>query len=191
MTIDLSSYTNISSHTFVRIDVPDYEIMTFSDYYKNYTIDGTNYTGLGSLMTIGQNRDEIRATSNDLAVTISGIPLSRVSDILAYKLNGCEMKMWRAFFDGDTGTLLSITDNPLQKFSGFVDNFAITDEPGAPDSPGTVALTFTCHSELDLLSRKRAGRATNSADQKRFFPSDLSMDRVATLSRSNFNFGGD
>lgn len=191
MTIDLSSYTNISSHTFVRIDVPDYEIMTFSDYYKNYTIDGTNYTGLGSLMSIGANRDEIRASSNDLAVTISGIPVSRVSDLLSYKLNGCAMKMWRAFFDISTGTLLSITDNPLQKFSGFVDNFAISDEPGAGTDTGTVVLTFTCHSDMDLLSRKRAGRATNSADQKRFFPSDLSMDRVAALSRSKFNFGAD
>ena len=191
MTIDLSSYTNISSHTFVRITVPDYETMTFSDYYKNYTIDGTNYTGLGSLMSIGQNRDEIRASSNDLAVTISGIPVSRVSDLLSYKLNGCEMKMWRAFFDISTGTLLAITGNPLQKFSGFVDNFAISDEPGNGVEPGTVVLTFTCHSDIDLLSRKRAGRSTNSADQKRFFPSDLSMDRVATLSRSKFNFGAD
>jgi hypothetical protein len=36
---------------------------------------------------------------------------------------------------------------------------------------------------------KIAGRKTNSRDQKTFYPTDLSMDRVTQLANSNYNFG--
>ena len=191
MSIDLTGYSNLQANNFVKIVVPDYAILTFSDYHKNYTVDGTNYTGLGSLMSIGQNRDEIRATSADTTVTVAGIPTTVVSDILNYPLNGCAMQVWRVFFNPETGAMLSITGNPLQKFKGYVDNFAITEEPGSYTEAGTVVLTFTARSQMDLLARKRAGRATNPTDEKRFFPNDLSMDRVPTLANSKFNFGAE
>lgn len=191
MSIDLTGYSNLQANNFVKIVVPGYATLTFSDYHKNYSIDGTNYTGLGSLMGIGQNRDEIRATSADTTVTVSGIPTTVVSDILNYPLNGCSMTVWRVFFDPVTGTALSITGNPLQKFTGYIDNFAITEAPGTYSEPGTVTLTLTARSQMDLLARKRSGRATNPTDEKRFFPADLAMDRVPTLSKSKFNFGAE
>lgn len=191
MSIDLTGYSNLQANNFVKIVVPDYAILTFSDYHKNYTVDGTDYTGLGSLMSIGQNKDEIRATSADTTVTVSGIPTTVVSDILNYPLNGCLMQIWRVFFDPTTGTMLSITGNPLQKFRGYVDNFAITEAPGSYGEAGTVSLTFTARSQMDLLARKRTGRATNPTDEKRYFPNDLSMDRVPTLANSKFNFGAE
>lgn len=191
--IDLTGYSNLQANTFVKIVVPNYAILTFSDYHKNYTVDGTVYTGLGSLMGLGQNRDEIRATSADTTVTVSGIPTTVVSDILNYPLNGCAMQIWRVFFDTATATQLAIAGNPLQKFKGYIDNFSINETPGgyAGDGDGTVTLTLTARSQLDLLSRKQAGRATNPTDEKRYFPNDLSMDRVPNLSRSKFNFGAE
>jgi DNA repair exonuclease SbcCD nuclease subunit len=42
---------------------------------------------------------------------------------------------------------------------------------------------------VELLNNKTSGRRTNPGDQKEWYPTDLSMDRVPGLANSNFNFG--
>jgi hypothetical protein len=42
---------------------------------------------------------------------------------------------------------------------------------------------------VEQLSKKISGRRTSSEDMKKFYPGDLSMDRVSSLARTNFNFG--
>jgi hypothetical protein len=54
---------------------------------------------------------------------------------------------------------------------------------------GTVSLTLTCTNVVELLNNKVAGRRTNPIDQKSFYPTDISFDRVFALANSNFNFG--
>ena len=44
-------------------------------------------------------------------------------------------------------------------------------------------------SVVELLNNKVSGRQTNPRDQKLYYPTDLSMDRVPALAKSNFNFG--
>ena len=161
MPLDLSSYSAIQTNLFVKVDIPDYDVLTFSDYHKSYSLSGTNYTGLGQLLVVTNTTSNLRATSQELSVTISGIPEANIPDILDNKVKGSRIEVYRAFFDTVTGEILSITGNPAGKFRGVVSNFDITD---------------------DL-------RRTNPADEKLFFPSDLSMDRVPSLAKSNFNFG--
>lgn len=191
MTMQLTAYSSVQINNFVKIVVPGYATLTFSDYHKNYSIAGTNYTGLGSLLSVGQNQDQIRATSATTNLVISGIPTTVVSDILNYPLNGCSMEMWRAVFDPATGNLIAFSGNPMQRFAGTIDNFAIVDEPGTNTEPGTITLTLTARSRLDQLNRKVSGRRTNPVSQKTFYPTDVSMDRVPTLKNSKFNFGAE
>jgi hypothetical protein len=40
-----------------------------------------------------------------------------------------------------------------------------------------------------MIERRVTGRRTNPDDQKKFYPTDVSMDRVPTLVDANFNFG--
>ena len=184
MAIDLSSYRSIQTNLFVRLDIPGYSVLTFSDYHKNYTIGTTTYTGLGQLLSVGNTEDNLRAAPSDISVSISGIPSTNVTDILNNRIKGSECKIYRGFFNVDTGELLPITGNPAGKFQGIVSNYDITDDLTMGDSTGTITLTLTITSVVEMLNNKVTGRRTNPAD----FPNG-DMARVLPLQKSNFNFG--
>lgn len=184
MPIDLSSYRAIQTNLFVRLDIPGYQVLTFSDYHKNYTISGTNYTGLGQLLAISNTEDTLRASPSDVTITISGIPSTNVTDILNNRVKGSACQIYRGFFNVDTGELLSISGNPAGKFQGVVSNYDITDDLEMGSDTGTVTLTLTVTSVVEMLSNKITGRRTNAAD----FPNG-DMARVLPLQKSNFNFG--
>lgn len=189
MPLDLSSYPNIQSNLFVKIDIPDYEILTFSDYHKTLTIEGDVYDGLGQLLAVGNTTSNLRATPGEISISISGIPAGNITDILNNKVKGSSVKIYRAFFDVTTGEILSITGNPAGKFQGVVSNFEITDDLDIGADTGTITLVLTVTSVVELLNNKITGRRTNPIDQKIFYPTDVSMDRVPSLAKSNFNFG--
>lgn len=184
MPIDLSSYRSIQTNLFVKLVIPGYTTLTFSDYHKNYTIAGTNYTGLGQLLAVGNTDDNLRATPSELSISISGIPSGNVSEIINNRIKGSECKVYRGFFDVNTGELLSIVGNPAGKFQGIVSNYDIADDLDIGDDTGTVTLTLTVTSVVELLQNKINGRRTNPQD----FPNG-DMDRVLPLQKSNFNFG--
>ena len=189
MSINLSAYRSIQTNLFVRLDIPGYQVLTFSDYHKNYTISGTNYTGLGQLLAVTNTTNNLRAAPEDVTVSISSIPSSNISAILDNKIKGSNIRIYRGFFDPTTGELLSIAGNPAGKFQGVVNNFDITDDLDIGDATGTITLTLTCTSVVELLNNKITGRRTIPTDQTLFYPGDQSMNRVPSLAKSNFNFG--
>ena len=187
MSLDLSSYSSIQTALFCKVVVPDYATLTFSNYSRNLTIDGTNYTGIGQLLDISDSTSELRASRNELTVTISGIPAQNISDLLTYRFKGSSITVTRAIFDPATGQLLSITGNPAGRFQGIINNFGLNETWDGQNASNTIS--FVCTSTVGLLMNKIAGRKTNSRDQKTFYPTDLSMDRVTQLANSNYNFG--
>lgn len=184
MAINLSAYRSIQTNLFVKLDIPGYSVLTFSDYHKNYTISGTNYTGLGQLLSVSNTDDNLRAAPSEISISISGIPSTNVTDIINNRIKGSECKIYRGFFNVDTGELLSIAGNPAGKFQGVVSNYDIADDLEMGDGTGTVTLTLTVTSIVEILLNKVAGRRTNPAD---FASGD--MARVLPLQKANFNFG--
>ena len=191
MTIDLSNYTSIQTNLFVRIDVPGYEVLRFSDYHRSFEINSEIYGSLGSLMAITDSSSELRATAQEITITISGIPVNRIQEILAAKIKGSHVMVHRAFFNVTTGAFLNITGNPAGKFQGIVSNFSILDDAGdlRSGAPGTITLAITCTSVVEMMENKVSGRKTNPIDQRALYPNDASFDRVPNLARANFNFG--
>ena len=187
--LDLSSYTSIQTNLFVRLDIPGYQVLKFSDFSVPYTIDSESYTALGQLLSISDSSSERRATPQEVTVAIAGIPNANVTDIINNPVKGSSIKIYRAFFNPSTGQLLSLGGNPAQKFQGIVSNYDITDELDMGSLTGTITVTLTCTNVVELLNNKVAGRRTNTVDQKTYYPSDISMDRVYALVNSNFNFG--
>jgi hypothetical protein len=184
MSIDLSSYRSIQTNLFVRLVITGYATLTFSDYHRNFTISGTNYTGLGQLLAVGNTEDSLRAAPSELSISISGIPSTNVTDIINNRIKGSECQVFRGFFDVDTGALLSIAGNPAGKFQGDVSNYDIANDLDMGSDTGTVTLTLTVTSVVELLQNKINGRRTNTQD----FPNG-DMARVLPLQKSNFNFG--
>ena len=132
MTINLSSYNNIETGLFVRIACAKYRategdsftstVLRFSDINRPITIASESYTGLGRLLGITASQSELRVTTNDVTITLSGIPNSSLEEIMASRLKGSSVKIYRGIFNSTTGALLSITDNPIQRFSGYISN---------------------------------------------------------------------
>ena len=189
MTINLSAYSAIETALFCRVNVPDYAVLRFSNYNIPVTIAEESYSNLGTLLGVTDSSSDLRATSGTLTVTISGIPDTSIAEVLAQKFKGSDIQIWRVFFDATTKQVLNITGNPAGRFQGVITNFSLEEDwqQGATATSNTIA--FTCSSKVDILSNKVAGRRTNTNDMKRWYPSDLSMDRVMALSRSNYNFG--
>ena len=187
MSLDLSAYDSIQTALFCKVVVPDYTTLTFSNYSRNLTIDGTTYTGLGQLLEVTDSTSELRASANELTVTISGIPTQNITDLLTYRFKGSSITVTRAVFDPVSGQLLDIAGNPAGRFQGIINNFGINEDWSGQDASTTIS--FVCTSTVGVLVNKVAGRKTNSQDQKKFYPTDLSMDRVAQLANSNYNFG--
>ena len=189
MALDLTSYRSLQTNLFVRLDIPGYQVLTFSDYHKDYTVSGTVYQGLGELLSVTNTTSNLRAAPEELTIGISGIPSGNITDILNNKVKGSSIRVYRGFFNSITGELLSVVGNPAGKFQGVVSNFDIVDDLEQGSDTGTITLTLTATSVVELLNNKIAGRRTNPIDQKQFYPTDVSMDRVPSLAKSNFNFG--
>jgi len=189
MSIDLSTYSAVEAAMFCRIDVPDYDVLLFSNYNIPVTIDSDTYNNLGTLLSITDSSSDLRATSGTLTIGISGIPNSSIAEVLAQRFKGSKISVWRVFFDANTKQMLDIEGNPAGRFQGIVTNFALEEDWQMGSNTTSNRIVFTASSIVDVLVNKVAGRRTNSNDQKKYFASDLSMDRVAVVAKSNFNFG--
>lgn len=193
MSIDLSPYQSIQSALFIKITIYDDvgvdEILTFSDYFKALTLDGTNYTGLGQLLSVTETVSDLRAAPQELTITISGIPTTNLQDFLNKSIKGSEVSVMRGIFDPQTGILLSIAGNPAGRFYGIVNNYSINEDYPEFGKDATNSISIICTSTIGTLDRKIAGRFTNPTSQKSFYPSDTSMDRVPNIAGTNLNFG--
>lgn len=184
MAIDLSAYRSIQTNIFVKLVIPAYDTLYFSDYHKSYSFGGDTYDGLGQLLSVSNTSDNLRATPSEVTISISGIPSANITDILDNAVKGSRCEIYRGFFDAEDASLIAVAGNPAGKFQGVVSNYDITDDITMGDDTGTVTLTLTVTSVVELLGNKINGRRTNAAD----FP-DGDMARVLPLQKSNFNFG--
>jgi hypothetical protein len=193
MSIDLSTYTSVGSALLVKIDYinefGDSAQVLFSDYYKTLTLSGNEYNSLGSLMTITETSQELRAASNDLTVSISGIPTENISLALRDKTKGSLITIQRVIFNPVTGAVLSITGNPAGRFQGLIDNVSLSEDYDVVARTATNTITFICTSVINQIERKVSGRRTNPVDQKLLYAGDLGFDRVPNIANTNFNFG--
>lgn len=187
MAIDLSPFVSVKTALFCKIVVPNYETLTFSDYHKAITFDGSSYTALGSLLGVSDSLSELKVSGSDLTITISGIPTKNMTDFLTKKIKGSQVTVKRGFFELNNDSLLDIPDNPVGKFYGIINNYSINETWEGLDS--TTTITINCKSKIGFLSYKKAGRRTNPLDMKYWYPGDSSMDKVPGLSGAKLQFG--
>jgi hypothetical protein len=166
-------------------------IERYSTHFSPFSItesQGTfSYVNLGTLVGVSDNTFGVRINPEEVTITISGVPLSNVTEVLQTNVKGSRVEVRRQFFRGDNYTPIG---TPLIKFKGVINNYNIVEDfPIDASGLGTCTIGFLCATLIDLIERKTAGRRTNPLDQKAYFPNDLSMDRVPTIAGSSFNFG--
>lgn len=187
--LNLNSFTAIQSNLFVKITLTASTLL-FSDRIQSTTIAGDTYVGLGNLLAISGSNSELRSSSQELSISISGIPNSSITDILASGIKGTPVIIRRGLFNATTNAFLSgVAGNPIIRFTGFVNNLGFDEEYDLDTRTSSNTMILTCASNVDILNNKVQGRKTNSESQQKYFPNDLSMERVTALESSFFDFG--
>lgn len=189
MSVNLSGYRAIQAAMFVRLDIDGYDVLRFTDLGRTYTLDGEEYSNLGSLLSVTGSVSEIRATESEFSIAISGIPDNAVAEILNNNPKGSSIVVKRGFFNPLTGALLSVDGNPAIKYSGLVTNYSMNEEWDFTSQTSSHTIVLICSNIVSVFKNKVAGRRTNPYDQEKFYPGDKSMTRVPTVANSNFQFG--
>ena len=184
----LSPKSAIYSGLRVALTIPDYGTLYFSDDDRAASRSPAyRFAALGKLLSVAPTSSDLRATSGNMSVSITGIPDSSITEILGLKIKGSTINIERLVEAPNIEVRFAgigsfgLTAN---RFTGLVTNYSIEEDWPMGAMKSTNKIVFTCSSTVDVLLNKVSGRRTNPAD----IP-DPSMDRVLKLANSNFNFG--
>lgn len=159
-------------------------VYTFSSSYKTETIGNVTYTPLGGLLMVGvQNRD-LRVTSADTSLSLSGIDGNNIYVVLATKVKGSEIEIIRGFYDANY-----ILQNTYPRFTGIVTSYNISEDRSERQDNFTV--TLNASSYKTVLENRISGRKTNQQSWQVFNSTDTSMNNVYSLADQQFDFGKD
>jgi hypothetical protein len=199
MSINLSTYSSIAAALIVRIDIDEYrstpsgaytsQVLRFSDWNQSLTVGGETFLGLGQFVGITSTTNELRTSNSNVTITVSGIPNSSIAEIVNSRIKGSPITVRRVIFNPVTKQILDIQGNPAGRFFGIVNNYTLDEEYDVASRTATNTIGLVCSSLTEVLGNKIAGRKTNTASHRSFYPNDPSMDRVSSLVGSNFNFG--
>lgn len=187
--------TQIDSAEFVKItvyeeygNIANTTVLTFSSAYSNQTIDGSVYYALGGLLSVGAQTRNLRVTSGDTVIALSGISGNNIQVVLDSegKIRGSLVEVKRGFFNTD-GTLN--TANVYTRFTGIITNYNITED--REEKTDNFTVTVTASSYKTVLENRIAGRKTNKESWRYFNSTDSSMDNVYAISGVSFDFGQD
>lgn len=159
------------------------EVHTFSSAYQFETINNQEYTPLGGLLAVGQQQRDMRVTSADTSISISGIDGNNIYTVLDTKIRGSKLEIIRGFYDANYNL-----SNTAQRFTGIVTGYAITED--RKDSDDNFTVTLNASSYKSVLENRVAGRKTNPTSWKEYAPNDVSMDQIYSLADQWFDFGG-
>jgi hypothetical protein len=157
-------------------------ILTFSSSYKPETIGAYVYDPLGGLLSVGSQTRNLRATSGETTIALSGIDGNNIYTVLATNIRGSEVEILRGFYNNNM-----VLSNSYPRFRGIVTGYGINEERQDRDDNFTVSVSASSYKTV--LENRIAGRKTNKESWNYFDPTDTSMDQVYALSGVNFDFG--
>lgn len=143
--------------------------------YRPITIDGDEYLGLATLMSVSGFDESMEIAAKGATVTIAGFDPSIVSVALQENYQNRSMKIMVGTLDGDTTDMYTV-------FRGRLDTMDIS------ESGNGAVITVTAENRLIDLERARSSRYT-SEDQKTYYPDDLGLDYVADLQDKSIDWG--
>ena len=188
---EVQNTPNINSAEFVKLTIyNDYSntanvsVHTFSSAYKQETINGTVYLPLGGLLQVGAQNRDLRVTSGDTMISLSGISGNNIAIVLGTKIRGSEVEVYRGFYNNN-----QVLGNTYLRFTGIITSYGITEDREGQEDNFTVAIAASSYKTV--LQNRIAGRKTNEESWKVFNPTDTSMDRVYSIAGVQFDFGKD
>ena len=192
-TMNALNSANIRHAEFVRLIVgkaPSTTTYTFCNAAAPVTVNSITFSNLGSLLLVGEIQRDIKSTSFDMSISLTGIDPNNVALILSSDIKGSTVEMWRGFLDSDNQIITTPTQQFFKRWTGIVNNVSITEDFNDQLRSRIATCTITCSSMRRILENRIGGVKTNKASWQAFYPGDESMSRVDAISNTYFDFGG-
>ena len=190
-----NSPPSINTAEFVRLtiyneygNISNVTIHTFSSAYKAEVISGTTYLPLGGLLAVGTQPRDLRVTSADTSIALSGISGNNIAIVLGTKIKGSKIEILRGFYNNNY-----ILTNTYPRFTGIVTSYGISEdlETQFNGSTDNFVVTVNASSYKTVLENRIAGRKTNKSSWQVFNTADSSMNNVYSIADQTFDFGMD
>lgn len=166
-----------------------------SNCYKSIVYGGNTYQALAGFLQVSEIQSNISNANDEIQLSLSAIPATYIAVTVGSPIKGGEVNIYRAFFDYRTQEV--ITGEIYRRFTGIINNFSVQEDVDSTSADPTVAHTITiiASSIMGVLENKVSGRRSNQQDYQTVWPelgnssTDPSMNRVAVLYNSSFDFG--
>lgn len=142
-----------------------------------FTGSSVTWTGLGSLLSIGQVEEGSTVVARSISLGFSGLDPTLLPDALTENQLGLPVNVWLAAMSG--GAPIA---NPILVWSGA------TDQARFEIGPDTVELTIDCESILTTMDVP-VDRRYNQQDQQMTYPGDVGFQFVYDIIDINIPWG--
>lgn len=175
---------------FVRLTVgKDENVYTFCNAAAPITVNGITFTNLGALLNVGDVQRDMRSTSDDMTIALTGIDPTNISLILSNDIKGSLVEVWRGFFDSNNQIITTPTTQFFKRYQGIINNVSITEDFNSEARTRIATCSISCSSMRRILENRLGGVKTNQSSWQFLYPGDTSMNRVATIANTYFDFG--
>ena len=190
-TIAAVSSSSIRHTEFVKLSVgnPVTATYSFCNAASPITVGSDSFTNLGALLLVGDVQRDIKATSDDMTISLVGIDPTNVALILSSNIKGSLIEVWRGFLDSDNQIITSPTTQFFKRYQGIINNVSITENWNQDTRTRLATCSISCSSMRRILENRISGVRTNKDSWQFTYPGDTSMSRVSEISNTFFDFG--
>lgn len=191
-TINAVTSPSIKHSEFVRLTVGktgSQTIYTFCNAASPITVGGITFSNLGSLLMVGDVQRDMKATSDDMTISLTGIDSANIGLILSSDIKGSLVEVWRGFFDSNNQIITTPTTQFFKRYQGIINNVSITEDFNTNLRQRIATCSISCSSMRRILENRISGVKTNQNSWQFLYGADTSMNRVAEISATYFDFG--
>lgn len=189
-TINAVTGYQINHAEFVRLTVGTAgTVYTFCNAAAPITVSGITFTNLGALLNVGDVQRDIKATSDDMTIALTGIDSSNIALILSSDIKGSLVEVWRGFFDLNNQIITTPTTQFFKRYQGIINSVSITEDFNTEARTRIATCSISCSSMRRVLENRLSGVKTNQNNWQFIYAGDTSMNRVSEISNTFFDFG--
>ena len=189
-TINAVTGSQINHAEFVKLTVGTAAtVYTFCNAAAPITVGGITFTNLGALLNVSDVQRDIKATSDDMTIALTGIASANISLILSNDIKGSLVEVWRGFFDSNNQIITTPTTQFFKRYQGIINSVAITEDFNSEARTRIATCSISCSSMRRILENRLSGVKTNKSNWQFIYANDTSMNRVAEISNQYFDFG--
>ena len=164
----------------LRMDF-DGGVLALSDAVGEFDYNGDTYLGAGTLISIGDIKQDQQHRPAPLRITLSGIDADIMANVNAEDYTNRDADLMLMLLTPDFQPIA----NPETIHSGFIDSMDVS----ISQSTGTAAVSVSIQDRFARFNRPQISR-WSYAEQQRLNPGDKSFEFVDQIPEQAINWGG-